>query len=127
FSAFGDMFGDFFGGGPGRRRPQRGADLRVDLELSFAEAVWGTTREVTVHRDEGCQTCSGSGAKPGTSPQRCGTCDGKGQVLHSQGFFMIQTTCPACRGRGQVIVEPCKACRGRGVQSKESTLSVNVP
>lgn len=128
FSAFGDMFGDFFGGAGGRgRRVARGADLRVDVELDFAEAVWGTTKEVKVTRDIPCGTCDGSGAKAGTSPDRCGTCEGKGQVLHSQGFFMIQTACPACRGRGQTIAEKCKACKGRGVEQETSTLSVNVP
>jgi molecular chaperone DnaJ len=126
FSAFGDMFGDFFGGGRGRRAA-RGADLRVDVELEFAEAVWGTTKEVSVTRDVACETCDGSGAKPGTTPDRCGTCDGKGQVLHSQGFFMIQTTCPACRGKGETIADKCKSCRGRGVQEESSKLSVNVP
>src|SRR5689334_12903361 len=92
FSAFGDLFGDFFGGrSSGGRRQARGADLRVDLELTFAEAVWGTTKEVKVTRDIACATCTGSGAKPGTKPETCKTCNGKGQVVHAQGFFMVQT------------------------------------
>ncbi len=126
FSAFGDIFGDFFGTSGGRRRP-RGGDLRVELELSFAEAVWGTTKEVEVRRNLACETCSGSGAKPGTSPKPCGACGGRGQVMHSQGFFMIQTTCPECRGEGTIITDPCRDCRGRGVKAKASNLTVSVP
>ena len=125
FSAFGDLFSDFFGGG--RRRPSRGADLRLDLELSFAEAVHGVTKEVEVPRREACETCEGSGAKAGTSPETCSVCGGKGQVVHAQGFFMLQTTCPNCRGQGSVIKEHCRDCRGRGVVQKASTITVNVP
>lgn len=128
FSAFGDMFGDFFGGGRGAgRRQARGADLRVDLNLTFAEAVWGVTKDVTVSRDITCTTCTGSGAKAGTKPEPCRTCQGKGQVVHAQGFFMVQTTCPQCRGAGKTIKEPCETCRGRGVTSESSKLSVTVP
>jgi molecular chaperone DnaJ len=128
FSAFGDMFGDFFGGRTsGGRRQARGADVRVDLQLSFAEAVWGTTKEVKVSRDISCTTCTGTGAKPGTKPEVCGTCKGKGQVVHAQGFFMVQTTCPHCRGAGKSIKDPCEDCRGRGVVAETSTLSVTVP
>lgn len=126
FSAFGDIFGDFFGGGRRRAEP-RGADLRLDMTLRFAEAVWGTTKEVEIGRNEPCGTCSGSGAKAGTKPEACSTCGGKGQVLHSQGFFMIQTTCPQCRGEGSIVRDPCSDCRGRGVQRKRSKLTVSVP
>jgi molecular chaperone DnaJ len=126
-SAFGDIFGDFFGGRPGGRRQPRGADLRVDLNLTFAEAVWGVTREVKVSREVPCTTCTGSGAKPGSKPEVCRTCQGKGQVVHSQGFFMVQTTCPHCRGAGKSIKEVCESCRGRGTQAESSTLSVTVP
>jgi len=128
FSAFGDLFGDFFGGrASGGRRQARGADLRIDLGLTFAEAVWGTTKEVKVTRDVACATCSGSGAKPGSKPETCGTCKGKGQVVHAQGFFMVQTTCPHCRGAGKQIKDPCEDCRGRGTKPETSTLSVTVP
>lgn len=128
FSAFGDIFGDFFaGGGGGRRRTPRGNDVRVDLRLTFAEAVWGTSREITVTRNEPCDTCDGSGAKPGTRPDACNVCAGKGQVLHSQGFFMIQTTCPQCRGEGVLIRDKCPECRGRGVNSRDKELTANVP
>ncbi len=126
-SAFGDIFGDFFGGrGSGRRQP-RGADLRVDLDLTFAEAVWGTTKEVKVSREVTCTTCTGTGAKPGSKPEICRTCQGKGQVVHAQGFFMVQTTCPQCRGAGRTIKDPCEDCRGRGTKGETSTLSVTVP
>jgi molecular chaperone DnaJ len=127
FSAFGDVFGDFFGGRGGARRQARGADLRLDLELTFAEAVWGTTKEVVVTRDQPCTTCSGSGARPGTKPEACATCGGKGQVVHAQGFFMVQTACPRCRGEGKIVKDPCTDCNGRRTKPESSTLSVTVP
>jgi len=126
-SAFGDIFGDFFGGRGGQRRQPRGADLRIDLTLSFAEAVWGVTKDVKVSREVPCTTCTGSGAKPGSKPEVCKTCQGKGQVVHNQGFFMVQTTCPQCRGAGKSIKEPCEDCRGRGTKAETSTLNVTVP
>ncbi len=128
FSAFGDMFGDFFGGrASGGRRTARGADLRVDLKLSFAEAVWGTNKELKVARDVPCGTCQGSGARAGTKPETCSSCNGRGQVVHSQGFFMVQSVCPRCRGEGKVVREACVDCNGRRVQSETSTLAVTVP
>jgi molecular chaperone DnaJ len=126
-SAFGDIFGDFFGGRGGGRRQPRGDDLRVDLHLAFAEAVWGTTKDVKVTRKIACTTCTGTGARPGSKPEVCRTCQGKGQVVHAQGFFMVQTTCPACRGAGQSIKDPCEDCRGRGTRAETSTLNVTVP
>jgi molecular chaperone DnaJ len=129
FSAFGDLFGDFFGGrGPGGRRGvARGRDVQIGLELSFAEAVHGVTKEIEVEKLEPCHVCKGSGAKPGSAPEVCGSCKGRGQVMHSQGFFMIQTTCPSCRGEGSVIKDPCRPCRGTGRERKTSQLTVNVP
>jgi len=127
FSAFGDLFGDFFGGRASGRRQPRGADLRVDLELTFAEAVWGVTKDVKVARDIPCTTCQGSGAAAGSKPEVCRGCNGKGQVVHSQGFFMVQSTCPQCRGAGKTIKEVCADCRGRGTQAETSTLAVTVP
>jgi len=128
FSAFGDLFGDFFGGrAGGGRRAQRGSDLRIDLGLTFAEAVWGITKEVKVTRDIACATCNATGAKPGSKPEACKACSGKGQVVHAQGFFMVQTTCPQCRGAGKMIKDPCDDCRGRSMISETSTLSVTVP
>jgi molecular chaperone DnaJ len=127
FSAFGDLFGDFFGGRTSGKRQARGADLRVDLELSFAEAVWGVSKDVKVTRAIGCATCNASGAAPGSKPEVCKTCQGKGQVVHAQGFFMVQTTCPHCRGAGKSIKDPCEDCRGRGAKPETATLNVTVP
>src|ERR1043166_4607085 len=126
-SAFGDIFGDFFGGRGGGRRQPRGADLRVDLGLTFAEAVWGATKDVKVTRDIACSTCGGNGARPGSKPEVCRTCQGKGQVVHAQGLFMVQTTCPHCRGAGKSIKDPCEDCRGRGTKAETSTINVSVP
>src|SRR5262244_3441676 len=104
-----------------------GHDGRVDVQLSFAEAVEGVSKQVEITRHVACATCSGSGAKPGTSPERCTTCGGRGQVLHQQGFFMIGTTCPSCRGEGTYIRDKCKDCRGSGVTEKSETLTVTIP
>ncbi len=127
FSAFGDLFGDFFGGRSSGRRQPRGADLRVDLQLSFPEAVWGCTKDVKVTRAVACGTCNATGAAPGSKPEVCRTCQGKGQVVHAHGFFMVQSTCPQCRGQGKTIKDPCEDCRGRGAKPEVSTLSVTVP
>ncbi len=129
FSAFGDIFGDFFGGrgAGGGRRAARGADVRVDLQLTFPEAVWGVSKEIKVQRDVSCTTCSGSGAKPGTKAESCAACNGRGQVVHNQGFFMVQSTCPRCRGEGRVVKEPCVDCNGRRTQVETSVLAVTVP
>jgi molecular chaperone DnaJ len=126
FSAFGDLFSDFFGAQRGRRQ-RRGADLQVHVELTFAEAVHGAAREIEIQRQESCETCEGSGAKPGTGRETCQVCKGNGQVLHAQGFFMIQTTCPNCRGEGSIVRERCASCRGAGVVARSSKLTVNVP
>jgi molecular chaperone DnaJ len=127
FSAFGDLFSDFFGTSRGGRRQRRGADLQVHVDLTFAEAVHGVAREIEITRQEQCEPCEGTGAKPGTSRESCQVCKGKGQVLHAQGFFMIQTTCPNCRGEGSILKERCAACRGAGTQGKSSKLMINVP
>ena len=126
FSAFGDLFGDFFGGAR-TRGPRRGADLQVPLRLTFAEAVGGCNKEVEVTRQVLCETCTGSGAAPGSKASACGQCQGSGQVVHSQGFFMIQTTCPACHGEGRVITAKCKSCEGVGTQSETATITASVP
>ncbi len=122
---FGDVFGDIFGGG--RRRSTRGADLRYDLEISLEEAVQGVEREIRVPTLVQCETCGGSGAKPGSTPRTCNTCGGQGQVRMQQGFFSIQQTCPTCRGKGQMIDDPCGDCRGSGRRQQEKTLSVTIP
>ena len=126
FSAFGDLFGDFFAG-RNRQRPTRGNDLRLDLRLTFREAVWGARKDVEVTRTVGCSACRATGAARGAKAEMCRNCQGKGQVVHAQGFFMVQTTCPHCQGAGKMIKDPCPDCRGRGLRTETSGLSVAVP
>jgi len=130
----GDLFGfeQVFGGGGARRgrgaRGQRGADLRYDLSLSFADAAAGVTAKIRMSRREHCETCKGTGAKPGSGGLiACATCGGRGQMAYQQGFFSITRTCPACQGAGQVIREACLDCRGQGRVERERTLEVAVP
>lgn len=125
-SIFEDLFGDFFGGG-GRRRPQRGADLRYDLEITFEEAVKGTETRILVPRNELCETCEGSGAKPGSRKQPCATCGGHGQVRYQQGFLVVARPCPDCRGTGQFIPDPCAECSGSGHVARERELTLRIP
>jgi molecular chaperone DnaJ len=129
--AFGDIFGDIFGhGGRGRGAgPQvyRGADLRYNLEISLEQAAHGYDTTIRVPSWNECETCHGSGAKPGTSPTTCGTCGGQGQVRMQQGFFSIQQTCPKCHGTGKVIPNPCQTCGGVGRTKKNKTLEVKIP
>jgi molecular chaperone DnaJ len=124
---FDDIFGDIFGGGRAGARAYRGADLQYNLELTLEEAVFGTEVDIRVPHLTECRTCGGSGAKPGTAPQTCPTCDGVGQVRMQQGFFSVQQTCPRCRGVGQIITEPCGTCHGQGRVEEPKTLSVKVP
>ena len=125
---FGDVFGDIFGGGRRSRSTVfRGADLRYELSLTLEQAVFGDTINLTLPTLVNCETCSGSGAKPGTKPVTCKTCEGQGQVRMAQGFFSIQQTCPTCRGTGQQIEQPCSTCQGRGRVQKTKTLAVKVP
>ncbi len=124
--AFSDIFGDIFGGG-GRTRVRKGADLQYNLELSLEDAVAGTTVKIRVPTLKHCTTCSGSGAKPGTSPETCETCGGHGQVRMQQGFFSVQQTCPNCRGKGTTIKDPCGNCHGVGRVKDHKSLSVEVP
>jgi molecular chaperone DnaJ len=123
---FGDVFGDIFGGRAGRRSG-RGSDLRYDLALTLEDAVAGKDVKIRIPTLVDCQFCGGSGAKPGTKPKTCPTCNGNGQVRMQQGFFSIQQACPQCRGSGQIIEESCGHCRGRGRLQEEKTLSVKVP
>jgi molecular chaperone DnaJ len=120
-------FGDLFGGGRRRGGPQRGADLRYDLEISFEEAARGTETTVQIPRQENCETCNGSGAAPGSSPTVCPQCHGQGQVRFQQGFFTVARTCPQCRGAGRIITKPCPACRGAGRVSRERKITVKIP
>ena len=129
--AFGDIFGDIFGqsqgGRGGRNGVYRGADLRYNLEITLEQAARGTETKIRIPTHETCETCKGSGAKPGTQPKTCGTCDGHGQVRMQQGFFSVQQTCPKCQGRGKVITDPCAPCHGAGRVKKQKTLSVKIP
>jgi molecular chaperone DnaJ len=132
---FEDLFGEFMGGGRGRggqaggRRggASRGADLRYNMEISLTEAFAGKTAQIRVPSSINCEHCSGTGAKPGTSPKACTTCGGVGAVRSTQGFFTVERTCPTCQGRGQVIADPCSHCGGQGRVTRERTLSVNIP
>ena len=126
---FGDVFGDIFGGGGGGGRggPQRGSDLRYNMELTLEEAVRGVEKNIRIPTLTSCNTCDGSGAKSGTSPKTCSTCNGVGQVRMQQGFFSVQQTCPTCRGKGTIIEDPCTSCHGRGVKEETKTLSVKIP
>jgi len=134
---FEDLFGVSMGGqrgrgqGGGRGRGQsgaaRGADLRYNMEISLTEAFSGKTAQIRVPSSVTCETCSGSGAKPGSQPKTCSTCHGAGSVRSQSGFFTVERTCPTCQGRGQVISNPCSACGGQGRVTKERTLSVNIP
>jgi molecular chaperone DnaJ len=129
--AFGDIFGEIFGAQGGARGRgtgvYRGADLRYNLELSLEEAARGTEAKIRIPAMEECETCHGSGAKPGTQPKTCPTCAGQGQVRVSQGFFSIQQTCPQCHGSGKIVPEPCATCGGAGRVRKSKTLSVKIP
>lgn len=125
---FESVFGDIFGGGrAGGERVFRGSDLRYDLELSLEEAVNGMTTKIRVPRLILCEQCQGSGAKKGSAPVKCTTCDGIGQVRMQQGFFSIQQTCPKCRGNGKIINDPCSNCHGNGRVRENKTISVKVP
>ncbi|MGA8146729.1 MAG: molecular chaperone DnaJ [Gallionellaceae bacterium] len=127
---FSDIFGDIFGGGRGgggRSNVHRGADLRYNLEITLEQAARGTETQIRVPTMAECETCHGSGAKPGTSPTTCTTCGGHGQVRMQQGFFSIQQTCPRCHGSGKQITSPCKDCNGAGRVKQHKTLSVKIP
>jgi len=127
--AFGDIFGEIFGqqsrgGGSG---VYRGADLRYNLEMTLEDAARGSEVKIRIPAMEACETCHGTGAKPGTQTKTCGTCGGRGEVRVSQGFFSIQQTCPTCHGTGKVIPDPCVTCHGAGRVKKYKTLSVKIP
>ncbi|HQW19197.1 MAG TPA: molecular chaperone DnaJ [Rhodocyclaceae bacterium] len=129
--AFSDIFGDIFGGGRGggggRSNVYRGADLRYNLEISLEDAARGSETRIRIPTMEECDICNGSGAKKGTEPKTCPTCNGHGQVRMQQGFFSIQQTCPKCHGTGSFIADPCLACNGSGRIKKHKTLSVKIP
>ena len=139
FPDFADIFGEMFGfggfGGRGRRSrrnaPRRGADLQYQVNLDFKEAVFGVEKEIEITRDEVCETCGGSGAKPGTSPQTCSKCGGRGEIRQTRqtllGSMVQVTTCPVCSGKGETISTPCETCRGTGRERKTVRKKVNIP
>ena len=127
---FEDIFGEMMGGRGGRRSAggrERGADLRYNMEITLEEAWEGKTAEISVPTAITCETCSGSGSKPGSSPKTCATCSGSGRVRAASGFFSIERTCPQCQGRGEVISDPCSDCHGQGRVTQDRSLSVNIP
>ncbi|NWG35318.1 MAG: molecular chaperone DnaJ [Chloroflexi bacterium] len=135
---FGDIFEELFGqfgfssgGRASRRSPRRGRDLQMQVTLTFEEAVFGVEKEIEFQREETCSRCSGSGAEPGTSPVRCSTCNGQGEVRQVRQTFLGQmvqtTTCPVCNGRGETISSPCRSCRGGGLELKKVTKKVQIP
>jgi molecular chaperone DnaJ len=130
--AFGDIFGDMFGqagrpGAGGGRQVFRGSDLSYAMEISLEEAANGKQAQIRIPSWDPCDTCSGSGAKPGTQAKTCTTCNGQGVVQMRQGFFSVQQTCPHCRGTGKIIPEPCTTCHGQGKVKKQKTLEVKIP
>ncbi len=128
---FNDLFGDIFGGqGGGRRqrgRGQRGADLRYNLELSLQEVLDGYEASIEIPKMRSCETCSGSGARPGTSPSTCGRCRGSGQMAFQQGFFRVNRPCDACMGSGEINSDPCRDCRGAGRTEGLQNIKITVP
>lgn len=130
FSSFGDIFEDFFGFGTrsrGRSRARQGQNLRYDLKLSLEESFFGKEEEIRFRRMDTCSECSGTGLPPGTQPQVCRSCQGRGQILRTQGFFQISTTCPSCQGQGRIITDPCFECRGAGRVKIDRKITVKIP
>jgi len=131
----GDIFSSFFGGGTSRAQrkngPQRGRDIRVRVDISFQDAAFGTTKEITINREEQCNTCNGSGCKPGSSPETCRACNGTGQVRTVQNTILgqMQTTrtCNTCAGTGKIVANPCQDCKGRGTVRKQRKIKFNIP
>jgi molecular chaperone DnaJ len=129
FGGGGSIFEDLFGGG-GRgdpSQPQRGDDLRYDMELTFEEAAHGCEKEISVNKMERCEKCHGSGAEDGAKARTCATCGGRGQVISARGIFSIAQTCPHCQGAGKVIDRPCNSCRGQGRQEKSTKIKLKIP
>jgi molecular chaperone DnaJ len=129
FAGLGDVFGfgDLFGGRRRRTGPQRGADLRYDLEITFEESATGAETTIQIPREETCETCHGSGAAAGSSPETCSQCRGSGQLRYQQGFLTVARPCPNCRGTGKTISKPCQTCRGAGRVGRERKLTVKIP
>lgn len=130
FTSFGDIFEDFFGFGTrgGRRtRQKKGPSLRYDLELNLEEAFSGKEQEIAFKKWASCPGCGGSGMTPGSERKICSSCQGRGQIYRSQGFFQIGTTCPVCRGEGRIVTDPCQECRGRGKVRVDRKITLKIP
>jgi molecular chaperone DnaJ len=132
FAHFGDLFGgggffEQFFGGSRRGRGRRGASLRADIHLTLEEVALGIKKTLEIARPESCSNCGGSGARPGTEPARCRTCNGHGEVVQSQGFLAIRQTCPNCRGQGTTIESPCTKCQGRGLVQQKAPITITIP
>ncbi len=126
FSGFQSIFDDFFSGGSSRDR-SRGNDLLYRLEIDFREAIMGTTKSIQIPREGPCQRCDGQGAEPGSKPETCGMCRGRGKVTQNQGFFILSQTCPQCRGQGHHIKHVCKDCHGGGIKKEMQSLDITIP
>ena len=124
---FEEMFGEFMGGGRRRSQAARGADLRVDLDITLSEAFFGKKATITLHTAVPCEACEGTGAAKGSQPRICPTCGGRGAVRTSSGFFTVERTCPSCHGQGEIIADPCDVCGGSGRVAKERKLKVKIP
>lgn len=136
FGDFGDVFGDIFGdmlgggrrrGGGGRSRGRPGDDLQMGIDIDFSEAAFGCEKTISLTKNVKCETCTGSGAKAGSSPSTCDYCNGHGEVRRQQGFFTVSSTCPKCNGSGQMIKDPCQTCNGAGKKKKKVDLQVKIP
>lgn len=131
FSHFSDIFGEAFGfsgsRSRSRSRARAGVDLRYDLKISFLEAAFGLTTTIDLEKLATCSECQGSGAAPGTSPETCHTCKGRGQVIQSTGFFTVSSTCPHCNGHGKFIPKPCSKCHGRGKETVKKNVQLKIP
>ncbi|HOX56431.1 MAG TPA: molecular chaperone DnaJ [Candidatus Paceibacterota bacterium] len=124
----GGIFEDLFGGGrPDPTQPQRGNDLRYDMEIAFEEAARGCEKEISISKAEACDACQGSGAEAGSRIRACQSCGGRGQVVNARGFLSIAQTCPRCQGAGRVLEKPCKVCRGEGRHERSSKIKLRIP
>ena len=123
----GSIFENLFGGGQDPSAPQRGDDLRYDMQLTLEEAALGCEKEISVTKPDECEHCHGGGAEPGSKMRTCGTCGGRGQVLTSRGIFSIAQTCPHCKGAGRILEKPCKKCSGSGKHERTSKIKLRIP
>ena len=127
FGGSGSIFESVFGGGFDPSQPQRGEDLRYDLEITLEEAALGCAKEISVSKPDRCDVCGGSGMEPGSKMRTCSTCGGRGQVITSRGFISLAQTCPHCQGAGRILEKPCKACRGEGKRQRSSKIKLRIP